>query len=353
MVNNESISTVKRISLKHLVIVVLCKLSYNISRNSAVYYWIKGVILMNTLTIGRNIKRLREEQNITQQALAEKLCISFQAVSKWETGSTLPEITLMPAIAEFFGVTIDTLFQPNMMAYRNKAERLMSLYESNVGNVEIFTQAEREYKKLFESESFTDEDIGDYAYLMECHARYYLKIAEEFYQKAIDQGAQLKGPSYYKNQRQYILFLSRLGRSQESIDKYKQLIIQEPNNPMHYSALIAAYKNAGDFQNAVKVAEAGLALFPNDVVLLIYAGDTYKNLQDYNHAKQCWIRAYQLDQEAIDSQYSLACYYIENHLFEQAEEVLNEIISWNNERGYEIENKWAENELRKLKQTKQ
>lgn len=86
---------------------------------------------------------------------------------------------------------------------------------------------------------------------------------------------------------------------------------------------------------------------------MIYAGDTYKNLQDYNHAKQCWIRAYQLDQEAIDSQYSLACYYIENHLFEQAEEVLNEIISWNNERGYEIENKWAENELRKLKQTKQ
>ena len=346
MVSNETISTVERIPLKYLVIVVLCKLSYNISRNSAVYYWIKGVRLMNTLTIGRNIKRLREEQNITQQALAENLCISFQAVSKWETGLTLPEITLMPAIAEFFGVTIDTLFQANMMAYRNKAERLMSLYESDVSNVEIFTQAEREYKKLFETENFTDEDIGDYAYLMECHARYYLKIAEEFYQRAIDQGSQLKGSSFYKNQRQYILFLSRLGRSQESIDKYKQLIIQEPDNPMHYSSLIAAYKNA------VKVVEAGLALFPNDVVLLIYAEDTYKNLQDYNHAKHCWLRAYQLDKEAIDSQYSLACYYIENHLFEQAEEVLNEIISWNNERGYEMENKWAENELRKLKQTK-
>ena len=86
------------------------------------------------------------------------------------------------------------------------------------------------------------------------------------------------------------------------------------------------------------------------LLLLIYAGDTYKNLQDYNHAKYCWIRAYQLDKEAIDSQYSLACYYIENNLFKQAEQVLNEIISWNNERGYEIENKWPENELRKLKQ---
>ena len=43
---------------------------------------------METLTIGRNIKRLREEQNITQQLLAEKLSVSFQAVSKWETGES-------------------------------------------------------------------------------------------------------------------------------------------------------------------------------------------------------------------------------------------------------------------------
>ena len=48
---------------------------------------------MNTLTIGRNIKRLREEQNITQQMLAEKLSISFQTVSKWETGTDLPDVT--------------------------------------------------------------------------------------------------------------------------------------------------------------------------------------------------------------------------------------------------------------------
>ena len=103
---------------------------------------------MNTLTIGSNIKRLREEQNITQQMLAEKLSISFQAVSKWETGITLPEVTLLPTIAETFGVTIDDLFQPNMRAYRNKAERLMLLYESNMDDMEIFHKADREYKKI-------------------------------------------------------------------------------------------------------------------------------------------------------------------------------------------------------------
>ena len=60
--------------------------------------------------------------------------------------------------------------------------------------------------------------------------------------------------------------------------------------------------------------------------------DTYKQLLDYDNAKKCWERAYQLDKDLIDTQYSLACYYIENNLPEQAEEALNEIIAWNNER---------------------
>jgi transcriptional regulator with XRE-family HTH domain len=307
---------------------------------------------MNTLTIGRNIKRLREEQNITQQLLAEKLSISFQAVSKWETGVTLPDVTLLPAIAETFGVTIDDLFRPNMAAYHNKAERLMSLYESKTNNMEIFHQADREYKKMFESGKYTDEDLGYYAYLIECHARYYLKVAEEYYIKSIELGSQLKEKSFYKNQRQYILFLSRIGRSQESIEKYSKLILEEPDNPMHYSCLVAAYQNTGDLKNAIKVAETGLGLFPNNSILLAYAGDIYKQLMDYDNAKKCWERAWQLDQDLIDAQYSLACYYIENQLPEQAEKSLNKIIAWNNERGYEIENQWAESELKKLSNLK-
>ena len=175
-------------------------------------------------------------------------------------------------------------------------------------------------------------------------------MAEEYYRKSIEQGSQLKGQTYYKNQRQYILFLSRLGRSQESIDHYSKLTLQEPDNSKHYSSLIAAYKCAGDLKNAIKVAETGLALFPDDAILLTYAGDIYRQLFDYDNAKKCWERAYQLDRDLIDTQYSLACYYLESHLFEQAEKALNEIIAWNKERGYEIENRWAESELKKLEQ---
>ncbi|MBO4355790.1 MAG: helix-turn-helix transcriptional regulator [Clostridia bacterium] len=55
------------------------------------------------------LKSLRAEKQITQEKLAQYLNVSFQAVSKWETGNTYPDITLLPDIARFFGVTVDEL----------------------------------------------------------------------------------------------------------------------------------------------------------------------------------------------------------------------------------------------------
>ncbi|MDE7248868.1 MAG: helix-turn-helix domain-containing protein, partial [Lachnospiraceae bacterium] len=62
------------------------------------------------MDIGSAIKKLRMDRKVTQEEIAEYLGISFQAVSKWETGTTMPDITLLPKIADFFGVRIDDLF---------------------------------------------------------------------------------------------------------------------------------------------------------------------------------------------------------------------------------------------------
>lgn len=61
------------------------------------------------LNIGQKIKALRKKQDVTQEKLAAYLNISYQAVSKWENGTALPDITLLPQIASFFGVTSDEL----------------------------------------------------------------------------------------------------------------------------------------------------------------------------------------------------------------------------------------------------
>lgn len=59
------------------------------------------------MNIGSVIKKLRMAQGVKQDDLAEYLGISYQAVSKWETGAGLPDITLLPRIAVFFGVRIN------------------------------------------------------------------------------------------------------------------------------------------------------------------------------------------------------------------------------------------------------
>ncbi len=61
------------------------------------------------LYIGENIKRLRRKQGITQETLAEHMNVSCPAVSKWERGETLPDITMILPLASYFGVSADEL----------------------------------------------------------------------------------------------------------------------------------------------------------------------------------------------------------------------------------------------------
>ena len=57
--------------------------------------------------LGEKIKQLRKQKNISQEVLANHLGVSFQAVSKWETEATMPDVIMIPAIASFFGVSTD------------------------------------------------------------------------------------------------------------------------------------------------------------------------------------------------------------------------------------------------------
>ena len=66
------------------------------------------------MKLGEKIKSLRKQKNISQEVFAGYLGVSFQAVSKWETGTTMPDVTMIPAIASFFGVSTDELFDFNL-----------------------------------------------------------------------------------------------------------------------------------------------------------------------------------------------------------------------------------------------
>ncbi len=92
------------------------------------------------LTIGPVIRRLRQERGITQEELARALNITFQAVSKWETNATSPDIALLPAIALYFGVTIDSLFSLDRDDYIARIHTM--LRDERVISPDRFTWAE-------------------------------------------------------------------------------------------------------------------------------------------------------------------------------------------------------------------
>lgn len=60
--------------------------------------------------IGKTIQYLRRRRGIGQSSLAQALGVTMQAVSKWETGRTNPDLCLLPPLAKYFGVSIDRLF---------------------------------------------------------------------------------------------------------------------------------------------------------------------------------------------------------------------------------------------------
>lgn len=87
------------------------------------------------MNIGNKIRELRKQRGITQEQLAESIGISFQAVSKWENNIALPDITLVPVLASYFGVSMDELFDFNLKeiehAVRIITEKAYQYRESN------------------------------------------------------------------------------------------------------------------------------------------------------------------------------------------------------------------------------
>jgi transcriptional regulator with XRE-family HTH domain len=65
--------------------------------------------MFDTMEIGRRISRLRKEKDMTQPALADRMGVSYQAVSNWERGASMPDIGKLPELAEILGISVDEL----------------------------------------------------------------------------------------------------------------------------------------------------------------------------------------------------------------------------------------------------
>ncbi len=82
-----------------------------------------------TVYFGENLKRLRKERDMTQEALADFLGLSFQAVSKWERSETYPDITMLPVLSSFFGVSVDALLGVDRAKRHAEIDELLTFYD--------------------------------------------------------------------------------------------------------------------------------------------------------------------------------------------------------------------------------
>ena len=82
------------------------------------------------LNLGTKIRELRRRDGRTQDNLAEALGVTAQAVSRWESGGSYPDMEMIPAIANYFGVSIDELF-----GYNNKREEKIKTILENATKI--------------------------------------------------------------------------------------------------------------------------------------------------------------------------------------------------------------------------
>ena len=106
------------------------------------------------MNIGNTIKKLRSKQDLTQEQLAEYINVSVSAVSQWESGKTVPDVSTILALANFFNITLDELFDRTS---KDKEKDLEKYYEldmqySNEGKVKKLLSLWREAAQKYPGE---------------------------------------------------------------------------------------------------------------------------------------------------------------------------------------------------------
>ena len=128
---------------------------------------------MTNINIGNKIRELRKKKGITQEALASVFSVSPQAVSKWESGLTYPDMEMIPVIAGYFEVSMDILFDYDVREMKAKIQKIIDdawdyFFNDTQKYIEIMKDALREYPgneelltSLLDAYEYNLRDKGD------------------------------------------------------------------------------------------------------------------------------------------------------------------------------------------------
>lgn len=223
------------------------------------------------LNLGNKIRALRHRDGRTQEALAEVLGVTAQAVSRWEAGGSYPDMNLIPSIANYFGVTIDELF-----GYTNERDQKI---ESLVKRItEMRWQNNGVDTNLNDCIAFARDALVEFPgndQLMLClasvlytagysrHGEHHLTDSEGF--DIYDAERHLSYPEW-----------------KEAIPLYEKVLKSLPNGEDRdraVSELSQLYVNTGAYDKAIALADSAPDLWGSRQFLRVYACDGKQQAQ--------------------------------------------------------------------------
>ncbi|MBR6680316.1 MAG: helix-turn-helix domain-containing protein [Clostridia bacterium] len=192
------------------------------------------------MDIGNKIKLLRQKIGATQEQLGEKIGVSAQSISKWETGVTMPDITLLPILSSELGVTIDELFDLTVEQKLQRIEKRIDI-EGDLTD-DVFYEYENMLKIQLDEFEDRRRVLSLLARLYHHRAESYLSKVSKYAREAILIAPEIKDCQWMLQKANGATSWDwNISNHVDVIDFYKKVIASDtiiPKTPLPYYYLI-------------------------------------------------------------------------------------------------------------------
>ncbi len=228
------------------------------------------------LDLGNKIRQLRRRDKRTQEALADALGVTSQAVSRWESGGSYPDMQLIPSIANYFGVTIDELF-----GYTNERRSRIDALVTQI--LDRKRQNNGVDRNIAECIAFARDALVEFP----GNERLMLCLASVLYTA----GYVRYGECHQIDEEGYSVYDTEKHRGyaewREAIPLYEKALETLPNGTFRDQAveeLSQLYVNMGAYDKALALAEAAPKMWNCRELLRPYACDGKQQAQAFGEA---------------------------------------------------------------------
>ena len=292
-------------------------------------------------TFAKNLKKFRLAKNYTQEQVADRMNVNMQTVSRWECGTTLPDVMTLPILARLYGVTVDDFYKENSIAYDNYAQRLAAVYEKSRAPEDFFLCL-TEYKKLSEHSELSIADKWNMAMIHQFMLAYCKDVAMQWYDKILAGSPDADPHSYHRAYSCRTALFFALGEGDKVIEELRRKAEVNPQSPRDADHLLEAMILGERFEESYDRFKAAAEKFPNDWEILIHGGEICSHLEKYDEALACFDKAGEIGTFFCDELYCKAHLYEKLGKLDEARSEYLGIADTLRKRGFDIEAEMAE-----------